>query len=303
MFEYNQGLCNGVIMEYKKEGLLLGFIGQGYVGKNYADEFESRGFSVVRFSQEEPYLHNKEKIREADIVFIAVPTPTKPEGFDSSIVREVLALVGKGKIAVIKSTLLPGTTEALAQEFPDIFIVHSPEFLSESTASADVKMPRRNIIGIPEQSDVYKEIAQYLLSLFPSAPYTLVCGAREAELIKYANNTFFYTKVVFMNILYDLAMAHGCAWEDIRNAMANEPWIGSMHIDPVHKTGRGGGGPCYIKDFAAFRSQYEELNKDDALGVGLLRAIEEKNLDLLSQSNKNIDIVEQVYGPHRLPKA
>lgn len=289
-------------MEYKKDPL-LGFIGQGYVGKSYADEFESRGFSVVRYSHEEPHIHNKEKIREADIVFIAVPTPTRPEGFDSSIVREVLSLVGAGKIAVIKSTLLPGTTHDLAQAFPNIFVVHSPEFLSESTASSDVSTPRRNIIGIPEQSDAYKEIAKYLLSLFPSAPYELVCGAREAELIKYANNTFFYTKVVFMNILYDLALAHGCTWEDIRDAMANEPWIGPMHIDPVHKTGRGGGGMCYIKDFAAFRSQYENLNKDDAIGVELLRAIEKKNLDLLSQSNKNIDIVEQVYGPHRLPKA
>ena len=56
----------------------IGFIGQGFIGKNYADDFERRGFEVIRYALEEPYRANKEKIRECDIVFIAVPTPTTP---------------------------------------------------------------------------------------------------------------------------------------------------------------------------------------------------------------------------------
>src|SRR3989338_2944067 len=114
---------------------LVGFIGQGFVGKAYADEFEKRGFKGVRYSLEEPYRANKEKIKECDIVFIAVPTPTvpleasgevgrHPLGFDDSIVRASLALVGKSKTAVIKSTLLPYTTARLQKDFPDIYVMH-----------------------------------------------------------------------------------------------------------------------------------------------------------------------------------
>ena len=65
----------------------IGFIGQGWIGKHYADEFQARMYDVIRYSLEEPYIQNKERIKECEVVFIAVPTPTTPEGFDDSIVR------------------------------------------------------------------------------------------------------------------------------------------------------------------------------------------------------------------------
>ena len=65
---------------------LIGFIGQGFIGKNYADDFEQRNYKVVRYALEGTYAGNKDRIKECDIVFIAVPTPTTPEGFDLSIV-------------------------------------------------------------------------------------------------------------------------------------------------------------------------------------------------------------------------
>ncbi len=61
--------------------MTIGFIGQGFIGKSYADDLERRGKKVVRYSLEEPYIKNKDRIRDCDIVFIAVPTPTTPEGF------------------------------------------------------------------------------------------------------------------------------------------------------------------------------------------------------------------------------
>ncbi|MBI3627961.1 MAG: hypothetical protein HY220_04450, partial [Candidatus Sungbacteria bacterium] len=91
--------------------LKIGFIGQGWLGKNYADDFEERGFPVVRYSLEEPYRANKDKIASCDIVFVAVPTPTTPQGFDGSLVSKVVPLVGEGKIAVVRSTLRPGFTK------------------------------------------------------------------------------------------------------------------------------------------------------------------------------------------------
>ena len=82
-------------------------------GMKIADDFERRGYETVRYSLEEPYIGNKDKIKDCEFVFIAVPTPTTPSGFDFSIVKASIRLVGKGKTAVIKSTIVPGTTVKL----------------------------------------------------------------------------------------------------------------------------------------------------------------------------------------------
>ncbi len=167
-----------------KNKIKIGFIGQGWIGKNYADDFEKRGFSVVRYSQEEPYIKNKGKIKDCDIVFIAVPTPTTPDGFDLGIVKKVIKLVGRGKVAVLKSTILPGSTEMIQKENPGIYVMHSPEFLTEATAAFDAGHPDRNIIGIPKKDKNFIEKAKLVLSVLPKAPYNKICSAKEAELVK-----------------------------------------------------------------------------------------------------------------------
>ena len=80
--------------------LLIGFIGQGFIGKNYANDFEKRGFNIVRYDIEK-YKNNKNKIKSCDIVFIAVPTPTTPKGFDFKILESVFSLIGENKVAII----------------------------------------------------------------------------------------------------------------------------------------------------------------------------------------------------------
>lgn len=273
----------------------IGFIGQGWIGKNYANDFEARGYEVIRYGLEPEYSANKELIATCDIVLIAVPTPTTPEGFIIDTVRKVLPLVGKEKIAIIKSTILPGTTEALQSEFPDIFVMHSPEFLVEKTAAYDAAHPNRNIIGIPFDNDAYRERAKQVLSVLPKAPYEVVMTARDAEFVKYAGNCFLFTKVVYMNILYDLVQSVGGDWGLVRDALIHDPRIGVSHTQPVDQSGRGAGGHCFIKDFEAFRKMYRET-VDDTTGNALLQALTEKNIDLLSSSNKDIDLLTGVYG-------
>ncbi len=279
----------------KTKSPLCGFIGQGWIGKNYADDFESRGFSIVRYAKENGHEGNAELIRECDIVFIAVPTPTTPAGFDDHIVREVVKLVGKGKTAIIKSTILPGTTASIQKENPDIFVFHSPEFLTEATAAADAAHPNRNIIGIPVPSEEALIRAQEVIAVLPKAPFELVCGAAEAELIKYGGNCWFYFKVVYINMLYDLAQKYGADYAIIQSGMSADPRIGSTHLDPIHKSGRGAGGHCFIKDFAAFTEMYEK-KVGDRLGIAALRALAEKNIDLMKSSGKDLDLLRGVYG-------
>lgn len=284
----------------------IGFIGQGWIGKNLADHFEERGFDIVRYAKEPPYGGNKDAIALCDIVFIAVPTPSTPQGFDDRILRAVLPLVGKGKTAVIKSTILPGTTDVLAKAHPDIFVLHAPEFLRETSVRHDIDYPDRNIVGIPEvyfEDNVWQKKADAVMAILPKAPYRLVCKASEAELTKYGGNNFLYVKVVFMNLMHDLAMSHGARWEILAENMKADPRIGTSHMQPVHQyahmggvQGRGAGGHCFIKDFAAFARLYEEVHPNDEEGIILLRAFEAKNNRLLRDTGKDINLLTEVYG-------
>jgi len=280
----------------------VGYVGQGFIGKNYADELEGRGYTVVRYALEEPYRNNKDKIQDCDIVFIAVPTPTTPTGFDDSIVRQAVSLVGDGKVAVIKSTMLPGQTMGIQKEFPKKSVMHSPEFLREATAAYDAMHPDRNIIGICEDSPGVRAQAQKVLSILPPAPFELICSAVEAEFVKYAGNNWLYVKVVYINILYDFVQKLGGNYEAVRDAFAADPRMGRSHLDPIHQSGHGGlpgrgaGGHCFIKDFAAFRSMYEKTFPRDKTGIEVLKAMEQKNVQLLRDSRKDLDLLEGVYG-------
>jgi UDPglucose 6-dehydrogenase len=288
----------------------IGFVGQGWIGRHYADEFETRGYQTVRYALEEPYVQNKSKIADCEIVFIAVPTPTTKDGFDASIVREALTLIGKGKTAVIKSTLLPGTTKALQTEFPDICVLHSPEFLSEKTAAYDAANPNRNLIGIPQDTLEYRKKAEQVMDVLPDAPYKHILDANDAELVKYAGNCFLYSKVLFMNILYDMVAATGGDWERVRDALVHDPRIGLSHTEPVHTSGhqkqasvshRGAGGHCFIKDFEAFRRLYKDMTHDQ-YGAAVLLSMVHLNNHLLTKTHKDEDLLTQVYGDEFFPR-
>jgi UDPglucose 6-dehydrogenase len=279
----------------------IGFIGQGWIGKTYADDFEARGYETVRYGLEPEYAGNKEAVAVCDIVIIAVPTPTTPEGFDASIVEGVLELVGSGKIAVIKSTLLPGTTLALQAKYPDRIILHAPEFLRESNRVHDASHPDRNLIGIPEDSERFQEAAKRVLAVLPAAPYTQVMPATAAELVKYAGNVFLAYKVVFANMLYDLASALNLSYEQVQEAIAADPRIGPSHLSPVDASGhtdtpgRGAGGHCFIKDLEALRLLYAS-EVGDTEGNGVFDAVVAKNNQLLKDSGKDLDLLRGVYG-------
>ncbi|MFC1775240.1 hypothetical protein ACFLY0_00050 [Patescibacteria group bacterium] len=274
----------------------IGFIGQGWIGKNYADNFEDRGYDIVRYAKEEPYLNNKEEIATCDVVYIAVPTPTTNGVFDDGILRNVIPIVGDGKIAVIKSTITPGTTRSIQKENPSKIILHSPEFLSEATARYDADNPSRNIIGTPLDSKKYQNAAQKVISALPKAEHTLICSSEEAEIIKYAHNVSGFIQVILFNFLYDYAIKNGCDWEVLKRAFEADPLMASHYANPVHKSGRGAGGNCFIKDFAAFGKMYAKVLPEDTHIINLLSSLEEKNKELLLASNKDLDILRGVYG-------
>ncbi len=289
------------MLNKKAKKPIIGFIGQGFIGKNYADDFERRGYTVVRYSMEEPHVKNGDKISDCDIVFIAVPTPTTPKGFSADIVKKVVKLVGREKIAVIKSTVVPGTTKKIQKENPKVTVLYSPEFLSEATAAYDASHPFSNIVGVSKKGKPQENAAKLVHSVLPKADFTLTCDSSEAEIIKYGHNVSGYMQILTFNILYDLAKTLGGDWKNIGKAFKADALIPNRYSDPVHKSGRGAGGNCFIKDFAALFSLYKEVVKDP-MGVALLKAAEDKNINLLLSSHKDLALVEGVYGKKILKK-
>ncbi len=276
--------------------MTVGFIGQGYVGKNYADDFECRGLKVVRYSLEEPYLANKDAVGKCDVVFVAVPTPTTPQGFNTDTVEEALSLIAAGKIAVIKSTILPGVTKRLQEKHKEITILFSPEFLGESTAAYDAAHPWANVIGLPVDDEKHRTAAELVRPLLPPCDFFLICDSTEAELSKYAHNTSGFIQIVTFNLFYDMAKRAGARWEEIQKIIEVDPYISNRYAYPVHKSGRGAGGHCFIKDFAAIREFYERAFPEDKEGQTALRALEQKNIGLLRSTGKDLPLIDGVYG-------
>ncbi len=277
------------------KNMKIGFIGQGFIGKNYANDFEARGHSVVRYAKEDPYNLNKEEIKNCDVVFIAVPTPTTPAGYDVGIIRVVIPNTKEGSIVVLKSTILPGLTKVLQDEFPNRIIMHSPEFLSEATAAYDASHPFMNIVGITLDTAEHRHAADIVHSILASAPFSKTVSSEEAELIKYSHNCSGYTQIIFFNLMYDLAVKLGANWKNIEEALKADPYIPNRYASPVHKTGRGAGGHCFIKDMSALGRVYEKV-VGDALGSNIIKSMEEKNKSLLKSTNKDLDLLSGVYG-------
>jgi UDP-N-acetyl-D-mannosaminuronate dehydrogenase len=304
----------------KEEKPQIGFIGQGFIGKSYADDFEKRGFPVVRYGLQPEYAGNKDQIAECDVVFVAVNAATVPTGeaypdgypkvrYDDSNVRGVISLTKPGAIVVIKSTLPPGMTKALQEEHPDRIVLHAPEFLLETTAAKDASSPERNIIGIPKGGPEHRAAAERVLAMLPEAPFAKIVDATDAEFIKYGGNAFLNAKIVFANMLFELVSHYGGDWETIREAIGADPRVGPSHMDlrlntTVHGTEdpkgvyrrRGAGRSCFIKDWAELTQLYSDALPHDTHTIEALRGFAWKNAELLREYDRYVDLLEGVYG-------
>jgi len=278
-----------------KKKLVIGFVGQGFVGKATADNFEARGYSVIRYALEEPYRKNKHKIKEADIVFVAVPTPTTPQGFVAHFVEEAISLARPRAIVVVKSTVVPGTTKRLQKKFPKVTLLSNPEFLSANTAREDTDHPFTNVVGLPVNDTKHKKAAALIQSIIPKAPFKLTCSSDEAEIYKYSHNVSGFTQILTFNLMYDMAKHLGADWAKVQRAIEADPLICNRYANPVHKSGRGAGGACFIKDFAAFAQLHHKLIGHSHASA-FMKAAEKHNIALLTETNKDINLLKSVYG-------
>jgi UDPglucose 6-dehydrogenase len=261
----------------------IGIIGLGMVGEPIRRWFEEvlgykRGKDLFCYDTD-PKKGYFDDVNKADIIFIAVPTPSNPDGScNISIVESTLSSVPDGKIVIIKSTVAPGTVERLQQKHKKKRLIFNPEFLTEAQAWVDFISPDRQIVAPTAYSvsDAYE-----VLSLLPkrhfirpwTADYTKKSvNASEAEIGKYASNIFGYTKVIFGNILADVCEALSIQfkhegipakvdYENIRDIISADLRIGPSWLNVEHGNYCGSGGYCFPKDMDAFVSFGDDLVK------------------------------------------
>lgn len=256
----------------------IGIIGVGMVGGALKKYFEKQG-AVPFIYDKGKNLGSMEEINEADIIFICVPTPYKKDiGFDLSIVEESCANISGNKIIVIKSTVLPGTTEGLQKKYPSHKFLFNPEFLTEMTAEQDMNYPDRQIVGYTKESFT---VSKDIMLVLPLAPFERIIPASEAEMVKYFGNTWFSVKVIFANQMYDLCQKLNLDYTRIMAAAAADKRIGPSHLEVIHKGYRGYGGKCLPKDIRTL------IQFADQWGVNLQlhKKTEEINNRLMKEQN------------------
>ena len=230
----------------------IGIIGLGYVGNAVKNWFDSRGDCNIFYYDKFKNIGSVSEVNNADTIFISVPTPFHKDGrgYDDSAVRESLENIEDEKIAVIKSTILPGSSDLFQKEHPKKTILFNPEFLREKTAREDHLNPDIQIVGYVREND--KKTAEKVIAILPPAPTIKIIKARETELVKYWVNSFLATRVIFANEMYDLAKAlGGIDYEVVKNCVAADSRVGGSHFDIFTDGYRGYGGACLPKDTKA----------------------------------------------------
>ncbi len=220
-------------------------IGAGWVGSTLIRYFESNGHRVI---VRDPPKGLNGPVEEADVCFVCVPTPFGPDGFDDSFVFGSVKAIPGSKTVVIKSTVLPGTTDKIQAANPQHRILFNPEFLRERAADDDFRRPDRQILGA-RQCDY--EIAETVLGILPRSPCDAIIGTREAEMVKYFGNCYLAARITFGNQIYDLCKASGIDYETVKRLAESDRRIGPGYFEVDCDGYRGYGGTCFPKDMRA----------------------------------------------------
>ncbi|OGL73283.1 hypothetical protein A3E39_01225 [Candidatus Uhrbacteria bacterium RIFCSPHIGHO2_12_FULL_60_25] len=270
----------------------VAIIGAGFVGSALDRFFKTRNIDAGLFDPPKG-LGDLTVLEQADIIFIAVPTPHYLDGtgFDDSYLRAALNTVRvTGKIIVLKSTVLPGTTDRFQAEFPQHRILFNPEFLTESRVDFDMQHPNRQIVGF---TDASRGDAEVVMELLPRAPFEKIIPAKPAEFVKCMGNSFYALKVSYANQMYDLCTKLGLEYDHVKECLKAEPWMGEMHWDVHHNGYRGYGGKCLPKDARS------TIQLGDRAGVELtlLKLAEAYNNELVK--SQGLDITWEEGSPKK----
>ena len=254
----------------------IGIIGQGFVGNAIYQKFK-KYYDILTYDIVPGKGNSTEdETMKCDVVFVCLPTPMTFEGdCYSGFVEEAIDKISSKqtcKTVVIKSTILPGTTERLNKQYrKDLQIVFNPEFLTEANAVQDFENQNRIILGGPRPATT--QLKQIFSKVFPKA-HIIKTGSTHAELVKYFTNCFLSTKVSFANEMYQLATALNVDYDKVVEYATLDSRLGDSHWAVPGPDGDFGfGGHCFPKDLAAIIKLCNTLD----INPTVLNAVNKKN--------------------------
>jgi UDPglucose 6-dehydrogenase len=240
-------------------------------------------------------------IKEAQIIFLALPTPPGEDGsadlrYVLGVAEEIGKLLTDYKIIINKSTVPVGTAdkvkEAVAKNYKGEYdVVSNPEFLREGVAVDDFMKPDRIVIGT--QSERAKKLLEQLYSPYVRQGNPIIfMDERSSELTKYAANSFLATKISFMNEVAQLCERVGADVDMVRLGIGSDDRIGRRFLFP----GIGYGGSCFPKDVQALVRSSWEAGYDFRILDAVMDVNKRQKIHLVSKIKNYYD--DKLEGKH-----
>ncbi|WP_258100407.1 UDP-glucose dehydrogenase family protein [Marinoscillum pacificum] len=254
----------------------------------------------------------KEGIKDAKIIFLALPTPPGEDGsadlkYVLKVADDLGPILEEYTVIVDKSTVPVGTADkvnaAIAKNAKvDFDVVSNPEFLREGVAVEDFMKPDRVVIGA--ESEKAMKVMEKLYTPFVRQGNPIIfMDVKSAELTKYAANSFLATKITFMNEIANMCELLGADVDMVRKGVGTDARIGKRFLF----AGIGYGGSCFPKDVQALAKSASEVNYDfqilkSVMGVNQIQ--KEKMIDPLKDyfggdlSDKTIAVWGLAFKPY-----
>ena len=238
----------------------IGIIGQGFVGNAVYQKFK-KYYDVLTYDLDETKSNSTfDEVARCNYVFTCLPTPMNSDGTcNTDIVEGVIKQIndiGVTKGIVVKSTIVPGTTEKWNQTF-NTNIVFNPEFLTERNAVKDYENQDRIVLGGPRPTTTY--LKRIFSKVFPKA-HIIKTDSTHAEMVKYLTNTFLSVKVSFANEIYQLCEGLNIDYDKVVEYATYDERLGESHWNvPGHDGDFGFGGHCFPKDLSAIIQLTQEM--------------------------------------------
>ena len=258
----------------------VGVIGIGFVGSAVVHSLKTKGVTVAENDLPKP-SGTFEDAASCDVVFLCLPTQydEREKRYDTRALEVTCKSLSESEfagVALVKSTVEPGTTQRLSESYPRLQLIHNPEFLTAATAQRDFDNQGHVVLGSASnvRFPATRLVEAFYARHYPRAVVSK-CTSTESESMKIFANSFYAVKIQFFNEMYAVCQKTGADYDKVRDMIMRNGWVNPMHTSVPGTDGKlSYGGLCFPKDTSALLAFMERLGTPKAV---LQATVEERN--------------------------